>query len=62
MIGIVIMFLSDLPRWWNGRHWGLKIPWMNNPCRFDSCSGHCAKPQNQISLIRLNLNLETRVI
>ena len=17
----------NLPRWWNGRHWGLKIPW-----------------------------------
>ncbi len=22
--------------WWNGRHWGLKIPWVNNPCGFDS--------------------------
>ena len=24
--------------WWNGRHWGLKIPSVNSGCRFDSCS------------------------
>lgn len=19
-----------MPWWWNGRHWGLKIPWLQN--------------------------------
>ena len=29
-----------LPRWWNGRHKGLKIPRIFFPCRFKSGSGH----------------------
>ena len=24
---IAILHAHNLPRWWNGRHWGLKIPW-----------------------------------
>jgi diadenosine tetraphosphate (Ap4A) HIT family hydrolase len=24
--------------WWNGRHWGLKIPWLNKPWGFESPS------------------------
>ncbi len=29
-----------LPGWWNGRHEGLKIPWLLQPCGFKSRFGH----------------------
>ena len=32
--------ISLLPRWWNGRHEGLKIPWLLQLCGFESRSRH----------------------
>ena len=29
-----------LPEWWNGRHEGLKIPWLLQLCGFESRFGH----------------------
>ena len=40
--------------WWNGRHEGLKIPWVNSPCEFESHLAHQIGEQYM-----LDCNLET---
>ncbi len=44
-------YYSFLLGWWNGRHWGLKIPSVNSGCRFDSCSeqSHCEGKQAKVT-------------
>ena len=41
------------PRWWNGRHAGLKILWPLRPCGFESHPGHLTSHPETIGVARV---------
>ena len=49
------------PRWWNGRHEGLKIPWLLQLCGFESRSRHVNLDQAFFDLMLFE-NISTEIV